>query len=208
MLKVIKSTPKSKPDYAAIYWRVFIDKVGHYDDSPEDRKTLKQIVYAGVKHVITSPEEDAEADFHICCLVEEFIAELTPRELLSVFPIEKVYDGHKYQCKDYFYTVEALQKAGLDKPISENIDDLLWDYMNDVLKDFTLKKFSAANKLIKKRDGKGIVEQWADENNITSYSPFTDKSTGNEYMRNNTTGEFQRVRRKIPRYLKLVNKNK
>lgn len=63
-----------------------------------------------------------------------FIGFLTIRDLLSIFPIRKDYDGELYQCKDYFYTVDVLSKMDWDKPIGrDNVFSLMWDYCNEDL---------------------------------------------------------------------------
>jgi hypothetical protein len=58
------------------------------------------------------------------------MALLTPREFTNIFPIEKVYDGAKYETKDYFFTVQAIEKIGWDSVIDDDIVEFLWDYTN------------------------------------------------------------------------------
>jgi hypothetical protein len=38
----------------------------------------------------------------------------TPRELLRVFPIQKYYEGYKWEVKDYFSSIEYVNEFGLD----------------------------------------------------------------------------------------------
>ena len=68
-------------------------------------------------------------------LTEAFrrVGKLTPRQLMQVFPVVKEYDGDHWGTKDYFYTLEAMRKHGLDKRIgrtNKEIHHVLWDYMN------------------------------------------------------------------------------
>ena len=52
---------------------------------------------------------------------------ITPRELLSVFPPTKTYDGERYQCKDYFTTMQAVHKHGLDVPLGDRTFEFLYE---------------------------------------------------------------------------------
>lgn len=44
---------------------------------------------------------------------------LTPRQVLGLFPIEKSYDGEKYQTKDYYSSIEAVNDLGIDIPLND-----------------------------------------------------------------------------------------
>lgn len=63
-------------------------------------------------------------------VLKESLMVLTPNELLTMFPVEKTYDGKRYNEKDYFYTMNYLQEIGLNKIIGENVDQLLCNYVN------------------------------------------------------------------------------
>ena len=78
------------------------------------------------------PQEVRQNLYDTIDRVYNFIGFLTIRDLLSIFPIRKDYDGELYQCKDYFYTVDALSKMDWDKPIGrDNVFSLMWDYCNE-----------------------------------------------------------------------------
>ena len=63
------------------------------------------------------------------------IEQLTPKQLLSMFPLDKTYNGEKWGCKDYFYSMDVIKKYGIDRRI-ENAPDFLWDYGNEDLREF------------------------------------------------------------------------
>lgn len=55
---------------------------------------------------------------------------LTPRQVLGLFPIEKSYDGEKYQTKDYYSSIEAVNDLGIDVPLNhENAKEFLMECM-------------------------------------------------------------------------------
>lgn len=204
MLKLIENEPKQKPDYNSIYRRLFCRKVIEYHHSPDDRQLLKQTVYYGIMHINASDRENAEETFLVGCYVKDRMAELTPRELITIFPISKTYDGDKTETKDYFYTIKALKNMGLDNRIGDNVDDILWDYMNHELTFFNVIMMSALSKLRQKRGEPSLIEEFALENGIDAYVMEKDKATGKQYVKSSMTGEKQEVKRAKPRYLKLI----
>lgn len=56
------------------------------------------------------------------------IEELTPREFTRLFPIDKRYDGNRYETKDYFSTVEYINSIGWDTNIDSAMGFLM-EYM-------------------------------------------------------------------------------
>lgn len=40
---------------------------------------------------------------------------LTPNQVYGLFPIEKEYNGHRLEVKDYYYCIQQADKMGLDK---------------------------------------------------------------------------------------------
>ena len=73
-----------------------------------DRQGEKLYKANGKKY--EQPEEVKRNLYNSIDQVYNFIGFLTIRDLVTMFPITKTYDGEKYQCKDYFYTVEALSR--------------------------------------------------------------------------------------------------
>ena len=69
------------------------------------------------------------------------IGRLTLAELLRLYPVDKVYDGKKLGCKDYFFTMDKLYRMPMDQPIGDACDVacLLWDYQNWDLTDVLLE---------------------------------------------------------------------
>ncbi len=57
-------------------------------------------------------------------------AELTPRDFLSLFPVDKKYDGEKYGWKDYFYTMRELKRFPMNEKIGDRIIPFLEIYTN------------------------------------------------------------------------------
>lgn len=64
--------------------------------------------------------------------VMEAIGRLTPEELLRMYPVEKKFNGTRWNEKDYFYTMDKLRCWPADQPLggANDVACLLWDYQN------------------------------------------------------------------------------
>ncbi len=97
-----------------------------YDDC--DKDTVKKIVFYGVKSIITKSKpttyDEAMHDFQLISVVKGLVGKLTPREFMTIFPINKKFDGDKYQMKDYFSTMESIEEIGMDTVIGEDATEV------------------------------------------------------------------------------------
>lgn len=112
-----------------------------------DIDTRKRMIFYGVKVInygLVEPKNHDEAveRFQFVCLVKNLIGTLTPSEFMTIFPIDKIYDGERWQMKDYYYTMEYIDGIGLNTPIGENATEFLWEYTNFSVNIFTVKTIS------------------------------------------------------------------
>ena len=115
---------------------------------------------------------------------------LTLRNFVTTFPVEKRYDGEKWQRKDYFYTMDVLSKMDWDKPIGEdNILDFLWNYENRDLREVCVEYVTVMSDLYREQTGKSFAEKWCEDNGIDTYTE--DKGTG--LLKNNQTGAIMKM---------------
>lgn len=168
-----------------LYMKAFGRKVvAIYDgsDLKHCRDNLKRAVFYAVKYYgleridrrhSSEPRtlEQVNADFNFLECVKMLMGQLTPREMMSMFPIEKEYDGEEFGCKDYFFTVEKLKDFDLDKPLGEEgLEDFLWCYWNDDLFAFDAVAFSIISNKYKAQTGRGIMEKWCEDQGIGTYT--------------------------------------
>lgn len=117
---------------------------------------------------------------------------LTLKNFVTTFPVDKDFDGHKWECKDYFYTMGALSKMDWDKPIGrDNISELLWDYENNDLRNAYIEFTTVMSMIYRAQTGKGIAETWVDDLGIPTYT--MNKETG--IMKNNQTGDIMKPKK-------------
>ena len=84
---------------------------------------------------------EIKAAYEECKNVMDAIGMLTPGDLQQAFPITKKYNGNKYEEKDYFYTVDVLNRMNPKGLIGDANDAacLLWDYQNMDLEFFLVR---------------------------------------------------------------------
>lgn len=167
---------------------------------------LAQIGLAGIKWMVTSCNikrelekktgyvesfDEKQSKLDMISYIFNIISFLTPRNLVTTFPIEKIYDGDKWGCKDFFSTMEELSKFDWDKPLGkDSLLKLLWDYENKDLREVYLEYISDISAIYKSQTGKGIAEEWCDNMGIPTYT--ADKETG--IIKNNSTGKISKLK--------------
>lgn len=216
-LKVIDGIRKEKPDYYELYSKVFINKLqvasDKYKTAEEyDKDTLKKLIWSGVKMIIASEsrsnnKEGLESKFSLVTFINSLLALLTPREFQNIFPINKEFDGEKWEVKDYFYTRKYIEEFGEDKVIGEEIDKFLWEYQNWTISFYMLEMMGIASDLRQLETGKSIMEEFLEEQGVPTYS-IHDGVDGKRYIENNQTGEVSEVKKPRPRYLRVVENEK
>jgi hypothetical protein len=136
--------------------------------------------------------------------VRQFIALLTPNELIQVFPVEKVYDGYKYKSKDFHYTMRELEKHGLDTPIGENLEDVLWDYTNREINRFSATYMCLASHICESETGKGIIETFLNDKGVKPLYMCEDSKTGKQFLYDKDNHKTYNVKKPLPRGWKVI----
>jgi hypothetical protein len=178
-------------------------------DAMDDDKALERTIFYGVKYFGRAGKnttlEDMERRFHITEAIMAYISLVTPRRFVEIFPINKEYDGKRWGTKDYFYTVDKIAEIGWDKPIGETTEtvlDFLWDYNNWDITFFLVEFMSLMSDMRRAQGQPGIMEQWATENGIQTYTLHTTPD-GEQFVMD-SKGRTKPVREKRPKHLKLV----
>lgn len=214
-LRVIPGFKKEEVriNYHRLYSTAFInvlknasERFDGFDDY--DLDTKRKMIWSGVKMVNFMEYEGSDYDslhniFHIISSINAMIGRLTPRELQTVFPITKEYDGEKYQTKDYFYTKDFIEEFGMDKVIGEEAARFHWNYDNANLRLFSVQSMGVMSEIRRAEGGKGIMEEFLEEQGVTTYTEVEDEK-GRKFLRNNDTDEMVRIRKPRPRHLKVV----
>lgn len=196
-----------------IWERYFFDIVMRYTKEygvlyklPQDK--LAKVGLAGIKYICSCRDVSREntrlgADepktlkqnqyrFQLIDSIFGVLGCLTLRNFVNTFPIDKIYDGANWECKDYFYTMEVLKKMDWDRTIGrDKLSELLWDYENEELRHAYIEFTTAASAIFRAQTGKGIAETWCDNMGIPTFTE--DKETG--IMKNNQTGDIMKPKK-------------
>ena len=141
-----------------------------------------------------------EAGFNMIDVLFGIIGRIKLGNLIKIFPIDKTYDGDKWGYKDYFFTIDVLKEKGLDNAVGrDDVFDLMWDYENRDLREFTVFYMSCMSAMYKQQTGVGIAEKFCEDNGIGTYT--MDRENG--LVIDNQSGEIAKVSNK-PSFMQIV----
>ena len=176
---------------------------------------LKKTIFYGIKYLShfypkdESYEELLEA-FKEFDYIKVLVSLISYKDFLQLFPIEKTFDGEKFQCKDYFSTIDYLKDKDMESEIKyeEDVDLLFWNYYNTEVMNFGVMQTIVCDRLIRMEGKKGFLESFIDEidkeGKITTYT-YHEKEG---YMYDNKTGKTFKVQKPKPRKPKYLNEVK
>lgn len=191
-----------------------LEKQGCLDKCSQDG--LMKIAFCGVKYIkcVADMEREnqrlvpnyqtpfivKEIGFNLIDSLFGIIGRIKLNNLIKIFPIDKTYDGDKYGCKDYFFTMNALKEKGLDNAVGcDEVFDLMWDYENRDLREVTVFYMSCMSAMYKQQTGVGIAEKFCEDNGIGTYT--IDKENG--LLIDNQSGEIAKMSNK-PSFMQIV----
>lgn len=195
-----------------IHLNAFHNKIDELWDnmrSLEDLEATKVqgAVYHGVRSAIAreSKECDPDEGLNHFNLVIGLIGTLTPVQIQEIFPISKEYDGERYESKDYFTTKALVDNLPPDSSIAETMDpfEFLFDYQNAALRTFLVKYMCAMSSIRKSQGGKGIMEEYFEEQGVTPHYLKKD-AQGKDYVFEPKTGKTYPVSSPKPRRPKWI----
>lgn len=141
-----------------------------------------------------------EAGFNMIDALFGIIGQIKLKNLIKIFPIDKTYDGDKWDCKDYFFTMGVLKEKGLDNVVGrDGVFDLMWDYENKDLREFTVFYMSCMSAMYKQQTGVGMAEKFCEDNGIGTYT--MDRENG--LLIDNQSGEIAKMSNK-PSFMQIV----
>lgn len=181
--KLAEKRAAIKEKKANLYKELYYRKVRAFD--------LQGAALSGVKYVSLASLTPDMSYLQLHVLLQDafdiqfVLSQLTPRQFETLFPIIKDYNGHKFECKDYWTTKEYLSTLDPDVPIRGDIDEFLWNYYNNDIIGFSIKMYLCVDRLKKLNGEKSMMEEFADMFGLPTYT--VDRE--NNLIKNNKTGE-------------------
>lgn len=156
--------------------------------------------YKSLDSSYNTPFAVKEAGFNMIDVLFGIIGHIKLGNLIKIFPIDKTYDGDKWGCKDYFFTMDVPKEKGLDNAVGrDGVFDLMWDYENRDLREFTVFYMSCMSAMYKQQTGVGIAEKFCEDNGIGTYT--MDRENG--LVIDNQSEEIAKVSNK-PSFMSVV----
>ncbi|MBP1999720.1 hypothetical protein J2Z69_000739 [Paenibacillus shirakamiensis] len=159
----------------ALYTREFqveVLKQGFMEPNDIDFEKHKKLIFWGIKALAdkkrTTTLEEAHGRFIVMDMILGWIGALTPKQLMTLFPVTKDFDGNRYGIKDYFFTLNVCETHGFDQKIGDAFD-FIWDYCNHDISDFLIGFLTVTSSIRKFEGQQGLVEEYAAENGIKTY---------------------------------------
>ena len=184
-----------------LYIKNFAKKI--VSDSYSD---LLSAIFCGVKYINNyelNPKmtyKEYRFLFDFICMLKQNMRYIIVDDLITLFPIIKQYDGKKFECKDYYSTLEYLETIDREWYLEEGLDDFLWHYYNQDLMNLSIKELLILDRLRKFDGQKGLMEEWTDMLGVDTY--IINEKEG--YIYNKRTQKTEPFKKAVPRYLKLV----
>lgn len=189
---------------------------GHNNIDEWSQDELMKVALCGVKYVkcvaiLEREKQKLKPNYNTSCEVKEkgfefvdalfcVIGRIKLNNLVKIFPIDKEYDGNKCECKDYFFTMDVLNKTGLDNAVGrDGVFDLMLDYENRDLREFTVFYMSCMSAIYKQQTAVGIAEKFCEDNGIGTYT--MDRENG--LLIDNKSGEISKMSNK-PSFMSVV----
>jgi hypothetical protein len=214
-LRIINSPlPPEPPDYARVYSRLIQECTKAENPSTDWKKRFVYLVIKGLPVIFDDVISEVSKRYCLSRellsliwapieLAEEQMGHLTPNEFMTVFPIKKEYDGHRYGVKDYHSTMEELEKIGMDTQIGENVQSLLFDYQNKHVVEFNVFKMVVVDRIRACQGQPSMVEAFMSEQGIYPMRMMTDDN-GKQFMYDPYRQTSYPIVKMFPRYLKVI----
>lgn len=184
------------------------------DDWSQDE--LMKVALCGVKYIkyvadIERENQRLDSSYNTSFAVKEngfnlidglfgIIGRIKLKNLIKIFPVEKTYDGDKWGCKDYFFTMDVLKEKGLDNAVGrDEVFNLMWDYENRDLRELTVFYMSCMSAMYKQQTGVSFAEKFCEDNGISTYT--MDRENG--LLIDNQSGEIAKMSNK-PSFMQIV----
>ena len=120
-------------------------------------ENLKKMVYWNIRFLPYYENVNVEEKFAYISCLKNCLKKLTYREFINLFPIDKEYDGAKWEMKDYYSTMEYLNDKSLDDFIEDPLE-LIFEYNNCHIIIFGVEIMTVTSDIHRIQTGLGITE--------------------------------------------------
>lgn len=171
-----------------------IEEISHFERMKAAYAVIKLTAAPSPK--LSKREYDAVLSFFH--LVKELLQGLPADEFMRWFPPNKTFDGAKYGMKDYFTTMEVVQKH----PIITEPDKFLMEYENNIVRSFMLNVMMAMDAWCRVQGTEAPIDRLLREAGITGYR--VTKLPNGKQLLTGSDGSQQIVKKAVPKHLQVM----
>lgn len=133
-----------------------------------DEEDKSKFLYATVMYLTTSSHEwtetleEAEAMFELYDSVITLLMALTPEQFERMFPIDKTYDGDRWEVKDYYFTKKIVDSLPKGEMLYKNVNpiEFMWDYCNKTIRILLVKYMGVMSEVRKFHGMPSLLEEY------------------------------------------------
>ena len=188
----------AKQDLITIHAKCLFNIIDNDLDNDEQR--LKAFYHLAKLSVLGYPPRAATAvAIEAIDLGKKLLEGVSTDRFVKFFPPDKTYDGARWECKDYFTTMQAVKEHG---PVITDSFSFLWEYNNMLTRLYVVNQMCTMSEIIRQETGKEPIEEFF---GITPR--YLREVNGKEFLYDPKTGKTQAVtrpKRRRPKWIKLV----
>ena len=184
----------------------------------QSRWALTKAVYNGVRLLNIQYRQLSNAEFvpvdvwHMTLQsykgLETLMSLMTPEEIIRTFPITKTYDGKRWQCADYFSSLNLFADISMNLSLfiqGKQPFDILFGYQNPHICMFFTGMMGTVDKVRMANGEDDMLTAFFKEQGIEPPHKMTmhKDADGKQYMMDED-GKTFKVHKPKPRYLKVV----
>lgn len=183
----------------------------HLDEEPEGNTMLtQQIVFLNVKTFSNIPDATiGKLDRKMAKdLLREYfktvdlVSLLTPRQFIQTFPVAKDYDSDRWQTKDYFFTMEEVEKIGMDNVIGEErAYPFLMEYWSRDIINFIISGMEITDRIMELDGLPSMMEQFLADQGIYGHTYYEEEGIMVDH--DGKVMKVQKPKRRVPKYIRV-----
>ncbi len=163
-------------------------------------KDIKKAIFYGIKYLSKCLPKDETYEqlleiFMEFEYVKMLVSLITFKDFMNLFPIEKDFDGAKFQCKDYYSTIEYLEDKKLENEIGNDSDGLFWSYYNTDVMNFGVMQALTVDRLRRFEGRLSLMEEFLEQEGLSDKVHTYTLHEKEGYMYDNTTGKTFKVKK-------------
>lgn len=140
-----------------------MDKYRDFDEMPKDE--IKKIIFNEIATNASNSNASLKKRTSYLFTISDLIEELTPKEFSQIIPIDKEFDGAKFEMRDYFTTIEFIENIGWNHKIPNGFEFLMNYWNQDVIM-YAVNLMTTISDYQQRQTGKSIMQTFLEDQGV------------------------------------------